>query len=117
MKKILLMSALSIAAFGTMNAQNAATTTTQTTGSKTQLPQVRAKAMVAKINTACGLQGEQVGKVNNLYIEYFTKLDALGTTPEAAKVKELNTATDASLKGILSPSQLKFWQEASSSAK
>lgn len=117
MKKILLISALSIAVFGTMNAQNAATTTTQTTGSKSQLPQVRAKAMVAKINNACGLQGEQVTKVNNLYIEYFTKFDALGTTPDAAKVKDLNNATEASLKNILSNSQLKFWQEASSSTK
>ena len=106
------MSALSIATFGIMNAQNAATPATQTATSQKQLPQVKAKAMVSKITNACGLQGDQVGKVNNLYIEYYTKLDAIGT--DAAKVKELNKTVDASLQGILSPSQWKFWQEAAS---
>ena len=111
MKKIFLMSALSLATFGIMNAQTNAAATTTATAQK-QLPQVRAKAMVSKITNACGLQGDQVGKVNTLYIEYFTKLDALGATPADAKVKELTGATDASLATILSPSQLKFWKEA-----
>lgn len=111
MKKILLMSALSIATFGTMNAQNAATPATQTATAQKQLPQVRAKAMVSKITNACGLQGDQIGKVNNLYIEYFTKSDALGT--DAAKVKELTKTVEVALQGILTPSQWKFWQEAS----
>ena len=101
------MSALSLATFGMMNAQNAATTAEQR-----KFPEVRAKEMVSKISNACGLQGDQVGQVNNLYIEYFKKLDVVAT--DAKKVAELNKTVDASLKGILSPSQLKFWQEASS---
>lgn len=105
------MSALSVATFGMMNAQNAATPATQTTTPQKQLPQVRAKAMVSKITNACGLQGDQVGKVNNLYIEYFTKLDALGT--DVVKAKELSKTVETSLQGILTPSQWKFWQEAS----
>lgn len=104
------MSALSIAAFGMMNAQNAATTSTQTLAPQKSLPQVRAKAMVSKINNASGLQGDQFTKLNNLYIDYYTKLDALGT--DAAKLKDLDVATNTALQGILSPSQLKFWQEA-----
>lgn len=113
MKKIILMSALSIATFGVMNAQTAATPATQTATSHKQLPQVRAKAMVSKVTNACALQGEQISKVNNLYIEYFAKLDAIGT--DAVKAADLSKTVDNSLKGILSPSQLKLWQEASSS--
>lgn len=106
MKKILLMSALSIASFGVMNAQSA--TTTQTTTTTKQAPQVRAKAMVSKITKSVGLQGDQWTKVNTLYVEYFTKLDVVGA--DAAKVKELDKTTDAALAGILTPSQLKLWQ-------
>ncbi len=110
MKKIFLMTALSVAMFGMASAQTAAATTSKTSTTQAQLPQVRAKAMVSKINNACGLQGDQVGKVNTLYIEYYTKLDAIGK--DAAQVKELNKTVDAALKGILTPSQQKFWSEA-----
>ena len=112
MKKIFLMSALSLAMFGVSNAQNAAATSS-TTAPQKQLPQVRAKAMVANVTHACGLQGDQIGKVNQVYIDYYTKLDALGATPDAGKVKELNSAVDAQLKGTLSPSQYTLWQQAS----
>jgi len=107
MKKILFITALSVATFGVVNAQTASTTQTSTT--QRQLPQVRAKAMVSKVTNACGLQGDQVGKVNNLYIEYFTKLDGLKN--DAAKIAELDKSTNASLADILSPSQLKLWKE------
>lgn len=112
MKKILLMSALSIAVFGTMNAQNAATASTTTVAQK-QSPHVRAKTMVAKITSVSQLQGDQIGKVNQLYVEYFTKVDALGANATPAQLKELNAGVDAQLKGTLTPAQYKFWQEAS----
>ena len=108
------MSALSIAVFGTMNAQNAATASTTTTAPQKQSVQARAKGMVAKITDASSLQGDQFGKVNQLYIEYFTKLDALGATPTPAQLKELNAGIDAQLKGTLTPAQYKSWQAASS---
>ncbi|HLP21757.1 MAG TPA: hypothetical protein VK174_15700 [Chitinophagales bacterium] len=108
MKKILLMSALSIASFGVMNAQSATTTQSTTTTTTKQSPQARAKAMVSKITKSVGLQGDQWTKVNTLYVEYFTKLDVVSA--DAAKVKELDKTTATTLAGILTPSQLKLWQ-------
>lgn len=107
MKKIFLMSMLSIAVIGFTNAQ----TKTEQVASHQQLPQVRAKAMVSKITNSVGLQGEQIGKVNNLYIQYFTKLDGLGKTASEAQSVELTKWVNAELNKILSPSQQKLWKE------
>ncbi len=106
MKKIFLMTALSLAMFGVMNAQTAATTQTENSATK-PLPQVRAKAMVSKINNAVYLQGEQIGKVNDLYIGYYTQLDA--TNGDAAKIEALNKSTNAKLLTILRADQAKTW--------
>jgi hypothetical protein len=109
MKKIFLMTALSVAMFGVMNAQNTATTTQTAT---TQLPQVRAKAMVAKVNSAVQLTTTQFGTVNDLYIGYFTQVDA--AKGDASKVATLTKSTDEKLLTLLTPEQVKLWKAASS---
>ena len=105
MKKFFLMSALAVAMFSVSYAQNEAKPATQ-------LPQVRAKAMVSKITNSVGLQGDQVGKVNQLYIDYYTKLDALGANAPKEKVESLNKEIEGQLAGTLTPSQLNLWKSA-----
>src|SRR5581483_892680 len=97
MKRFFLMTVIAVSSFGMINAQNAA--------GKTELPQVRAKKMVSQVNTAVALHGDQFGKVNNAYIDYFTKLDALEqqkgsmTASEyESKAAALKNNVDASVK-------------------
>ena len=68
--------------------------------------------MVAKINTAVVLTGNQFGTVNNLYIEFFKKQDALraqkGTldaTSFEQKMDALKSERDAQLGKLLTTEQ------------
>ncbi len=105
MKKIFLLSALSIAMFGAINAQNAATTETQTANK--QIPEVRAKAKVQAVTNIVKLEGAQWGKVNDLFVDYFRQLDA---TTDAAKSADLTKKVNEKLLTILTPEQAKLWK-------
>lgn len=100
-------------------AQDAITTQTNKTEVEkhNDLPQVKAKNKVAEINAFAQLQGDQISKVNNLYIDYYTKKDALNNDRELTK-EALKTKTDAlkkernaQLKTILTPAQLKSYED------
>lgn len=107
MKKIFLFSALSIAMFGAINAQNAATTETQTAAK--QAPEVRAKNKVKDITNVVKLEGTQWGKVNDLYVDYYRQVDAIN---DAAKVADLAKKVNEKLLTILTPEQAKLWKAA-----
>lgn len=113
--------AVVLSSFGMVNAQAAQTTRTNATE---KLPEVRAKEMVAKINTAVTLTGNQFGTVNNLYIEFFKKQDALRaqkTTLSAQvfeeKMNALKSERDAQLSKLLSVEQNKSLEKAKTAEK
>lgn len=121
MKKLFIAMAVVVSSFGMVNAQ--ATQTTRTTTTE-RLPEVRAKEMVAKINTAVTLTGNQFGTVNNLYIEFFKKQDALraqkGTldaTSFEQKMDALKSERDAQLGKLLSAEQNKSLDKARTAEK
>jgi sensor domain CHASE-containing protein len=72
----------------------------------------KAKQLVAKINVACSLHGDQFRKVNDACIEYFQKLNALSNATPAdviAKTQELKDTRNAKIKAVLEPGQLNSW--------
>jgi hypothetical protein len=106
MKRILLFSIITIASFGWANAQAAQQNTT---------PEARAKRMVVAIQKAVGLHGDQFGVVNNAYVEYFRKLDALdaqklNAADYQSKLTDLQTNRDTKIKAGLEAPQVKNWQ-------
>lgn len=110
MKKILFMSALSIAVFGAANAQTAQTATPARTTTTQQAPSVKAKFLVSKITNAVALEGAQFGKVNTILVEYYTKLETLGANATAAQKTDLDKATDKALQGVLTAEQFAKYQ-------
>ncbi len=112
MKKILLMSSVVSMFFGTINAQSAQTT-----------PSVRAKEKVSEITRLGGVEPQQIGKINNLFIDFYTKQDELRTNIKVLGPKEfdkqmaeLKTKHNAALKEVLSAEQVEKF-EASQKAK
>ena len=99
MKRILLLTILTVSTFVMASAQ------------QTELPQVRAKKMVSKVNVAVGLQGAEWGKVNATLVEYFTKFDELEKQKAGlgagyvTKLSELKSTRDANVKAALTPDQ------------
>ena len=98
MKRILLLTILTVSTFVMASAQ-------------TELPQVRAKKMVSKVNMAVALQGPEWGKVNSALVDYYTKFDALEkqkTTLGAAynnQLAALKTTRDTAVKAALTADQ------------
>jgi LmbE family N-acetylglucosaminyl deacetylase len=108
MKKILLFLVITVASFGCINAQSAAQNST---------PEARAKRMVVAIHKAVMLHGNEFGVVNDAYVEYFRKLDALNAHKSSLRpavyqshLTELQNARDAKVKAGLEPAQVKGWQ-------
>ena len=124
MKKILFITAITVSSFAIMNAQNNTTTTTTTISKGTAAQEqkksaaVKAKENVAQITTLCSLKGDQIGKVNDLFTDYYTKLETLKadkalSSDEINKKKvEMRKKRDAALKEILTPAQWKTFSEA-----
>lgn len=113
--------AVVVSSFGMVNAQAAQTTRT---GATEKLPEVRAKEMVSKINTAVSLTGNQFGTVNNLYIEFFKKQDALraqkttlGAQVFEEKMDGLKNDRDAQLSKLLTVEQNKSLEKARTAEK
>ena len=107
MKKIFLISTIIVLLVGIMNAQTATT----------QSPEVRAKSAVAKINKNCTLVGDQTTKVNKIYIDYFTKQEALNAKKAGMDAKEFDKQMavvvgerNAGLKKVLTPEQGKMME-------
>ena len=103
----------------TMTAINAQTTqTAPANGSKAESPQAKAKKMVGKLNSVVMLQGDQWAKVNNLYIDFVTKKDAvkndvsLSKDVMKSKIQALKADRDKQLKTILTPEQWTKWDAA-----
>lgn len=113
--------AVVVSSFGMVNAQAAQATRTTTTE---KLPEVRAKEMVSKINTAVTLTGNQFGTVNNLYIEFFKKQDALraqkttlGAPLFEEKMDALKSERDLQLSKLLTADQNKKFEAAKAEQK
>jgi hypothetical protein len=125
MKKIILISSIVASTMGMVNAQakqTAAPVKAEVVNKETR-PEVRAKERVAEINNLCALKGDQFGKVNNVFIDYFTKQDALNakqtklTASDYNKqLDELKGQRDAAVKAILSADQVAMLQKAKSAA-
>ena len=109
MKKILLMSALSVAMLGAVNAQTTTTAPARTASTAQQSPAVKAKFKVSDITKAVALEGDQFAKVNAIYLEYFNKLETLGASATPAQKAELDKVADTALKGVLTAEQYKRW--------
>ena len=127
MKKLFFVSAVLLSSFGMTNAQSAKATTTQPTRTEIaaeKAPEARGKQLVAKINNAVQLQGDQWGKVNNICVDFFTKHDALksqkGTIDNKVfetKVEELKSAREKALAAVLTPEQNKKLEAAKAADK
>ncbi|MCX6200219.1 MAG: hypothetical protein NTY88_13545 [Bacteroidetes bacterium] len=79
-------------------------------------PAVRAKEMVADLNTVCVLQGEQSAKLTTVFTDYYTKRDALKKQKNmldkkvySEKNKSLRKNKDEKLMTILTAEQFKKW--------
>jgi len=121
MKKIFFISSIVVASLGTINAQNNETKTEPILkpAQLKQLPDARAKDRVAEIAQLCTLKPEQTTKLTDLYVDYYTKNDALKAKKANADVNEyknqitaLKAERDASLKTILTADQVKTLQQA-----
>lgn len=119
MKKIFFISSIVVASLGTINAQGNETKTEAVLkpAQLKQLPDARAKDRVAEIATMCALNPEQTTKLTNLYVDYYTKNDALKSSKATADVNDykkqitvLKAERDASLKTILTSDQVKTLQ-------
>ena len=106
MKRIFLLAAITISAFIMASAQG-------------ELPQVRAKKMVSKVNIACALQGEQWAKVNNAFVDYYAKFDLLEKQKATLssgdynnKLQSLKDNRDEQLRQTLKPEQFAKWSAA-----
>lgn len=121
MKKIFFISSIVVASLGTINAQNNETKTEPILkpAQLKQLPDARAKDRVAEIAQLCTLKPEQITKLTDLYVDYYTKNDALKAKKANADLNEyknqitaLKAERDASLKTILTADQVKTLQQA-----
>ena len=121
MKKIFFISSIVVASLGTINAQSNETKAEPILkpAQLKQLPDARAKEKVAEIAQMCTLNPEQTTKITNVYVDYFTKSDALKANKATADVNEykkqitaLKAERDASLKTILTADQVKTLQQA-----
>ncbi len=121
MKKIFFISSILVASLGTINAQNKETKTEPVLkpAQLKQLPDARSKDRVAEIAKLCNLKPDQTIKLTNLYVEYFTKSDALKAKKNSLELAEyakqvttLKNERDASLKSILTADQIKTLQQA-----
>src|SRR5688572_11656689 len=125
MKKILfILSVISLSFVGMTNAQTTQTKPTPVAKGEKQVPEVRAKEMVAKLNTTCNLNADQTVKTNKLFVDYFTKKDALKGKKSSmdmqkfeAKMTDLRNELNAGLKGILTADQMKLMNEAKANEK
>lgn len=81
-----------------------------------ELPQVKAKKMVSKLNDAVQLTGEQTTKVNNIFIDYYTKRQELknntklGDAARDEREKNIKDTRDRQLKAALTAKQWKDWE-------
>ena len=121
MKKIFFISSIVVASLVTINAQNSETKTEPVLkpAQLKQLPDARAKDRVEEIAKMCTLKPEQTTKLTNLYVDYYTKNDALKAKKNSSDVGEyakqitaLKNERDASLKAILTADQIKTLQQA-----
>jgi len=113
MKKIFYTLIIAASSFGIVNAQNAVVTQNPTP-SHGASPQSMAKRMVSKVNVVCHLHGDQFGKVNDAYTNYFVKFEALANQHlSKEKLAEqdaiLKSNRDAALKASLEPAQWQQW--------
>lgn len=81
-----------------------------------ELPQVKAKKMVSKMNDLVQLNGEQTTKVNNIFIDYYTKRQELrnntklNETAREEREKNVKDTRDRQLKATLTAKQWKDWE-------
>jgi hypothetical protein len=122
MKKIILISSIVASTIGMVNAQTKQTAAPVKEVTTQAKPEVRAKERVAEINNLCALQGDQIGKVNAVFIDFYTKQDALkakqstlSITDYDKKMAELKENRDVAVKAILTPNQVTLLQKAKAS--
>jgi hypothetical protein len=117
MKKIFLISSIVASTLGMVNAQVKQTAAPV----KTEIqPEARAKDRVAEINRICNLKPEQVTKVNDLYVDFFKKEQALKAKQlpieEVRKqLADLKGQRDAAMKAALTPEQIGMLQKSRTS--
>jgi hypothetical protein len=83
-----------------------------------ETPQARAQEQTSKINSACQLQADQSAKITAFYSDYYSKRDALRKQKDiqdkkvyAEKVTSLKKKRDEGLRKLLTPEQLKKWDD------
>ncbi len=112
MKRILFVSAMIISSFGMMNVQTLSAAPVQGTANHDASPFVRAKKLVSSINQVVFLRDAQFSTVNEICVNYFTKLDELTKENPAdlsAKVAALKEARNKKIKAALAADQQSAW--------
>jgi hypothetical protein len=119
MKKIVLITSIIASSIGMMNAQTTPTAAPVKAVQAPAKPEVRAKERVAEINNLVSLKGDQVGKVNDAFVDFFRKQDALKAkqaTLSAAdyskQMTDLKNERQAALKATLTSEQMEVLQKA-----
>ena len=116
MKKNLLIIALFIVIATGTQAQKATATKQTATATQSETPQQKTKEIIGKMTAACNLKPEQVTKLTNAYIEYYTKHDALkkqkdildkGTYDDRSNA--MKKTRDTVIKSTLTAGQYKQW--------
>ena len=77
MRKNVLLMVLFIVITGGTQAQKATATKQTATATQSETPQQKTKELIGKMTVACSLKPEQVTKLTNAYVEYYTKHDVL----------------------------------------
>jgi Spy/CpxP family protein refolding chaperone len=118
MKKLLFISVIFASSLGMM-AQTVQTAAAPVKAQVKAKPETRAKERVAEINNLCSLRADQVGKVNTVFVDFFTKQDilkakqsTLSTSDYSTQQTALKTERDAAIKGILTSEQMAMLQKA-----
>lgn len=124
MKRNILLLALCIIIAGIAEAQKATATKQTVAATQNETPQQKAKELIGKMSAACNLKPEQVTKLINAYVEYYTKHDALkkqkdildkGTYDDRSN--SMKKTRDAVIKSTLTAGQYKQWTAAKDKEK
>jgi len=91
---------------------------------QTKTPQQKAREVADKIVTVCKLKPEQAVKIQDAYLQYYTKHDALKKQKDILnkstyddRKSDLKKTRDAVVKSTLTASQYKQWTTAKNKAK
>lgn len=121
MKRSRILMAAATLAFGTMLAWGAAPapyTLTPTTaamapqGRRRMSPADRAKAQVARINKAVGLNADQQSKMEAIYEKAYTQEADAMKSGDRSQLRQINEQATKDAQALLTPDQLAKWPKA-----